>query len=65
MREGHQTMSLSVGDGFKFGCGLILSFVAFYFILVILLTGILLVGMLFNVPLPSLFGQPLKFIIAY
>lgn len=47
-------MSLTVSDGFKFGCGLILAFVAFYFVVTIFLTAVMLFAMLFNVPLPSL-----------
>lgn len=57
-------MTLSVGDGFKFGCGLILSFVAFYFVLVIFLTGVVLVAMLLNMPLPSVLGEPLRLVVS-
>lgn len=53
-------MTLTIGDGFKFGCGLILSFLAFYFAAVIFFTGFLLVAMVFNLPVPSIFTQSLK-----
>ncbi len=47
---------LTVGDGFRFGCGLLLAVVAFNFILAILAATVLLLAMLLNVPLP--FGIP-------
>ncbi|MCL5264594.1 MAG: hypothetical protein M1343_05290 [Chloroflexi bacterium] len=55
-------MSLTVGDGFKFGCGLILSMVAFYFLLVIFATGVFLLAMILNIQLPSAVAQPFKFL---
>ncbi|MBI2954105.1 MAG: hypothetical protein HYY30_07310 [Chloroflexi bacterium] len=55
-------MTLSVGDGFKFGCGLILSLVAFYFVLVIFLTGFLLTAMLLNLPVPQVLAQTFSFL---
>jgi hypothetical protein len=57
-------MTLTVGDGFKFGCGLILSFLAFYFVAIIFFTGFLLLAMLFNFPVPSILTQPLKLLVA-
>ncbi len=47
---------LTMADGFRFGCGLILSFVAFSFVLVILVAAGVLLGMLLGMPLP--FGLP-------
>jgi hypothetical protein len=46
------TSNLTVADGFKFGCGLILAGVAFYFILIIVAALAILVVILFNVNLP-------------
>ena len=47
-------MRISVGDGFKFGCGLILAVLAFSFSLAILGTVALLVATILNLPLPPL-----------
>ena len=45
---------MSVGDGFKFGCGMILAWLAFSFSLVILSTIALLVATLLKLPIPQL-----------
>ncbi len=47
-------MTLSIDDGFKFGCGLILALVAFGLIVVILAAGLFFVAMLLNMPVPVL-----------
>lgn len=47
-------MHMNVGDGFKFGCGMILAGLAFSFSLAILATVALLVSTLLNLPLPTL-----------
>jgi hypothetical protein len=47
---------LTVADGFRLGCGLILSLVAFGFILVILAATGVLLAMVLGLPLP--FGIP-------
>ncbi|HLH74083.1 MAG TPA: hypothetical protein VKX96_12425 [Chloroflexota bacterium] len=49
-------ITLGVSDGFKFGCGLILAGVAFYFALIIVVAFALLVALILNLPLP--FGMP-------
>ncbi len=43
---------LTVADGFRFGCGLLLAVVAFSFILAIVVTTLVLLAMLLRVPLP-------------
>lgn len=43
---------LTVADGFRFGCGLILVFVAFLFLLVIGAAAAVLAALLLGVPLP-------------
>lgn len=43
---------LTVADGFRFGCGLILVFVAFLFLLVIGAAAAVLTALLLGVPLP-------------
>lgn len=45
---------LSVGDGFKFGCGMLLAGLAFAFSIVIVGTVGLLVATLLNLPIPFL-----------
>ncbi|MBI4322320.1 MAG: hypothetical protein HY675_27825 [Chloroflexi bacterium] len=55
---------LTISDGFRFGCGFILAFVAFYFAAIILVTGSILLAMLLNVPVPAPLLQPLKLLIA-
>ena len=46
--------NLSVTDGFKFGCGLILAGIAFYFVLIILSALLFLIATIFqiNIPIP-------------
>ncbi|MBI2939008.1 MAG: hypothetical protein HYY04_01110 [Chloroflexi bacterium] len=44
--------ALTVGDGFRFGCGLILAGVAFYFLVVIAIALFALVAVIFDIPLP-------------
>jgi hypothetical protein len=51
--------SLTVSDGFKFGCGLILAGVAFYFILVIVSALAFLIFTILGIGLPFALGQPL------
>ena len=46
------TGNLTVADGFKFGCGMILAGIAFYFILIIVAALAFLAVALFNVNLP-------------
>ena len=43
---------LTVGDGFRFGCGFILAGVAFACILVIVAALSLLLAIMFDIPLP-------------
>ena len=43
---------LTVGDGFRFGCGLILAMVAFTFLVVIASALSLLLAILLDLPLP-------------
>lgn len=43
---------LTVNDGFRFGCGFILAWLAFYFAAIIVLAIGVLIAMLFNVNLP-------------
>lgn len=50
--EQRVAITLSVADGFKFGCGLILAGVAFYFVLIILVAAALLLATILNLPLP-------------
>jgi hypothetical protein len=50
--EQRVAITLSVADGFKFGCGLILAGVAFYFALIMVVAVALLFAMLLNLPLP-------------
>ncbi len=47
---------LTVADGFRFGCGFLLAFVAFNFVLAMLVATVILLAMLLNLPLP--FGIP-------
>jgi hypothetical protein len=53
------TSNLTVADGFKFGCGLILAGVAFYFILIIVAALAILAVILFNVNLPVGLPRPI------
>ncbi|MGH2459521.1 MAG: hypothetical protein ACRDIY_11730 [Chloroflexota bacterium] len=52
--EEEQRVAITVGvaDGFKFGCGMILAGIAFYFALIILVAAALLLALVFNLPLP-------------
>ena len=50
--EPRVAITLGITDGFKFGCGLILAGVAFYFVLIIVVAVALLLAMLLNLPLP-------------
>lgn len=43
---------LTVGDGFRFGCGLILAVIAFSFLVVIATALSLLLAILLDLPLP-------------
>ncbi|HLG51924.1 MAG TPA: hypothetical protein VKY56_09890 [Chloroflexota bacterium] len=45
-------ISLGVADGFRFGCGLILAGIAFYFALIIVVATAFLVALALNLPLP-------------
>ena len=45
-------ISLTVTDGFKFGCGVLLAALAGYFILIILIAVALLVATILGLPLP-------------
>lgn len=54
--EQRVAITLGVSDGFKFGCGMILAGVAFYFALIIVVAVALLVALILNLPLP--FGLP-------
>lgn len=47
-------MHLSIGDGFKFGCGVILAGLAFAFSLVIVGTIAMIAATLLSIPLPLL-----------
>jgi hypothetical protein len=50
--EQRVAITLTVGDGFKFGCGLILAGVAFYFALIMVVAAAFLVATILNLPLP-------------
>ncbi len=50
--EQRVAITLSVGDGFKFGCGMILAGIAFYFVLIIMVAAALLLAEILNLPLP-------------
>jgi len=50
--EQRVAITLTVGDGFKFGCGMILAGVAFYFALIIMVAAALLLAVILNLPLP-------------
>jgi hypothetical protein len=50
--EQRVAITLSVGEGFKFGCGVILAGVAFYFALIIVVAAAYLVATILNLPLP-------------
>lgn len=52
LEEQRVAITLSVADGFKFGCGMILAGVAFYFALIIVVAAALLLAMVLNLPLP-------------
>lgn len=45
---------LTVGDGFRFGCGLMVAFLIFFFAILIVLTALVLLGALLNLRLPFL-----------
>ncbi|MCL4458890.1 MAG: hypothetical protein M1136_09630 [Chloroflexi bacterium] len=49
--EGEHRVRLTVGDGFKLGCGLILAWLAFFLALFILITATILAAILLNVPI--------------
>jgi len=56
--EQRVAITLGVGDGFKFGCGMILAGVAFYFALIIMVAAAMLLAIILNLPLPfGLGGQ--------
>lgn len=50
--EERVAITLSVGDGFKFGCGMILAAISFYFVLIIMVAAALLLAEILNLPLP-------------
>ncbi len=50
--EQRVAITVGVADGFKFGCGMILAGIAFYFALIIMVAAALLVALIFNLPLP-------------
>lgn len=50
--EQRVAITLSVADGFKLGCGLILAGVAFYFALIIVVAAAFLVAIILGLPLP-------------
>lgn len=51
--------NLSVADGFKFGCGLILAGVAFYFVLIIVSALVFLLVTLLDISLPTGIRSPI------
>lgn len=55
--EQRVAITLSVGDGFKFGCGLLLAMVAFYFALIIVIGAALLTASILGIPLPFGIGR--------
>lgn len=50
--EPRVAITVGVADGFKFGCGMILAGIAFYFVLMIMVAAALLLALIFNLPLP-------------
>lgn len=50
--EPRVAITLGVADGFKFGCGVILAGIAFYFVLIIVVATAFLLASLLNLPLP-------------
>lgn len=55
--EQRVAITLSVGDGFKFGCGMLLAGVAFYFALIIVAATALLFATILGLPLPFGLGH--------
>ncbi len=53
-------MNISIGDGFRFGCGFILAWLVFYILLAIAFIGLLLVLNLVGIPvsLPPVVPPP-------
>lgn len=52
-------ITVSVSDGFRFGCGLILAGVAFYFALIMVVAVAFLVATILGLPLPfGIGGHP-------
>lgn len=50
--ESRVAITLSVGDGFKFGCGLLLAASAFYFALIMVIAVAILIATILGIPLP-------------
>jgi hypothetical protein len=50
--EPRVTITLGVSDGFRFGCGLLLAGIAFYFGVILVVAVALLVAALLGLPLP-------------
>lgn len=48
--------ALTVGDGFKFGCGFFLAMLGFCFAVVIFVATLLIVAVILNIPLPFASG---------
>jgi len=50
--EQRVAITLGVVDGFKFGCGLLLAGIAFYFALLLIVGAAMLVALILGLPLP-------------
>jgi hypothetical protein len=55
--EQRVAITLSVSDGFRFGCGFLLAVVACYFALMMVVAAALLVATVLNLPLPFGLGH--------
>jgi hypothetical protein len=55
--EQRVAITLSVSDGFRFGCGVLLAVVACYFALLMVVAAALLVATVLNLPLPFGLGR--------
>ena len=57
LAEQRVAITLGVGDGFKFGCGMLLAGVAFYFAMIMVAATAVLFAMILGLPLPFGLGH--------
>jgi hypothetical protein len=50
--EQRVAITLGIADGFKFGCGLLLAAIAFYFVVLLIVAFALVVAAILGLPLP-------------